>query len=142
MTAPYMNDTERIERVIKIVTNDEALRPFLCAEPQVLLIPLAKEHEKRFLFVSISIIEDALQLTVLASLSNRLALIVEDSKAIDDIDGLELLFSGFRNNVSRRVLRLSVQKYAIDIAKRLSPEGLKYTYPADGISCIFYEDIL
>ncbi len=101
-------------------------------------MPFAKDKTKRFLVVVLFLIEQALNFETLTFICTRVIQLLDEQEVLSNLGGIEIMPCVVRENVTKRVLRLSVLSHAVEKAKDLSTEEIKIAKPADGITSYFY----
>jgi hypothetical protein len=137
-----MNHSDNSGQMIAMISNDSELLRFFIAEPQAVIMPFARDKEKRFICIVLFIYQQACNSETLASLCRRVVSLLTPSSLLDGLDGIEILFQTVVAEDTKRVLRFSVLAGALDSAKAVSADDLSRSFPRRGISCIVYEPSL
>lgn len=133
-----MTDSSPVDQAISCVESASDVRLYFAAPPQATLMPFAKDKTKRFLVVVLFLIEQALNFETLTFICTRVIQLLDEQEVLSNLGGIEIMPCVVRENVTKRVLRLSVLSHAVEKAKDLSTEEIKIAKPADGITSYFY----
>jgi hypothetical protein len=137
-----MNDADKTGQMIAMISNDSELLRFFIAEPQAIIMPFARDKEKRFICIVLFIYQQACNSETLASLCRHIVTLLTDSSLLHGLDGMEILFQTVVAEETKRILRFSVLASALDSAKTISANELRRSSPKKGISSIVYEPSL
>jgi hypothetical protein len=136
-----VNDREKINQVIALITEDSSLRPLIKGAPEAIVMPFANERQKRYIAVSFGVTEEAVKRDTVASICKRVVEVLRSSNLLGDVDGLEIMLGAPYAGRMRRILRLGILSDAIIRAGQLTSEDIELPEPAPGITCTRYQPL-
>jgi hypothetical protein len=134
-----MNNNTDLLAVVECLQNDEFLHELIdAAPPQAIVMPFAKDAERRYLFIAIFFSKDNLRKELVLRVCKRVVEILRrDHMAC--LDGLEILISTVSGPRTERVFRLSVLGEALDRFEEMAEFEFSNHAPAAGISSLVYK---
>lgn len=139
MAFSLMKNNADLLAVVEILQNDEFLREIISvAPPQAIVMPFAKDTEKKYIFIAVFFEESSLRKMLIFRTFKRIIDILK-SDHMDRLDGLEILISTVSGDRTERVVRLSVLAEAFDHFEAMSDLEFGNRTPAAGITCLVYK---
>jgi hypothetical protein len=140
MTLTFVEQSERIVGLLNAVPS---LHEAFDAEPQVLIMPTAPGAPDQWtVFIGLFMKEQALTVERLTSTCCRIVTELAGAHALPKGTGLEIMCCASRGVTAERVLRLQVQRKALQAAKFLKPDDLMKAEPGKGIKSALYRNAL
>lgn len=131
------NNTDLLA-VVECLQSDEFLHELInVAPPQAVVMPFAKDAERKYLFTAVFFAEANLRKGLILRACKRIVEILRLDH-MECLDGLEILISTVSGPRTERVLRLSVLGEALDHFEEMNEFEFSNRAPAAGITCLVY----
>ena len=125
------------QRLIELVLTHPSVASQLHAPPQSVVMPFAKEHNRKYLMVSL-LLCDTPTLEELARLSRTVVSIASDNGLLSNIHGFEVVFGFIKSGKPQRALRLSALSSALPYMENVTATELQAPQPHEGMTSILY----